>query len=254
MSVENGVQTAAEVDAEQNRMMEEECILVDWDDKPVGSATKRVCHKVPAIREGMLHRAFSVFLFNSAGELLLQQRAGCKITFPLRWTNTCCSHPLHGYNDEFIEENAVGVKRAAIRKLEHELGISNLDVSQENLHWLTRIHYGAASDETWGEHEIDWILFLQTDLPASTANGTVPLPVNPNECEAIRWVNPEQLQAMMDESKSGKGVLLTPWFGLIAEQLLFPWWKNLKQIIENDGLGEEQRKVIHRLQEKPHAV
>lgn len=59
------------------------------------------------INQGMLHRAFSVFLFNSKGELLLQQRAPEKITFPEYWTNTCCSHPL--YNpDELPEENQLG--------------------------------------------------------------------------------------------------------------------------------------------------
>jgi isopentenyl-diphosphate delta-isomerase len=59
------------------------------------------------INKGMLHRAFSVFLFNSKGELLLQQRASEKITFPDYWTNTCCSHPLYT-PDELPEENNIG--------------------------------------------------------------------------------------------------------------------------------------------------
>lgn len=60
------------------------------------------------IDQGMLHRAFSVFLFNTKGELLLQQRADAKITFPGYWTNTCCSHPLY-VPDELVEENQMGM-------------------------------------------------------------------------------------------------------------------------------------------------
>ena len=74
------------------------------------------------IRKGLCHRAFSVFLFDKENRLLLQQRASEKITFPSYWTNTCCSHPLMRA-DETIEEKAFGVKNAATRKLEHELGI-----------------------------------------------------------------------------------------------------------------------------------
>ena len=92
----------------------------------------------------MLHRAFSVFLFNEQGQLLLQKRAGCKITFPLYWTNTCCSHPLWTPLEmgEDVppdrprdkESGAVlGCKRAAIRKLEHELGLPASAFTPEEL-------------------------------------------------------------------------------------------------------------------------
>ena len=76
----------------------------------------------------MLHRAFSVFLFNTSGELLLQQRSDAKITFPGHFTNTCCSHPLN-IAGELEDEDAVGVRRAAQRKLKHELGITAEQVS-----------------------------------------------------------------------------------------------------------------------------
>merc|ERR1719171_2311766 len=87
--------------------------------------------------KGVLHRAFSVMLFDAEGRLLLQQRAASKITFPGVWTNTCCSHPLHGMNPPEVDSPAavasgdpVGAKRAAVRKLGHELGIpaSELEV------------------------------------------------------------------------------------------------------------------------------
>jgi isopentenyl-diphosphate delta-isomerase len=108
---------------------------------------------VPNIKKGMLHRAFSVFLFNSRGELMLQQRSDEKITFPSVWTNTCCSHPLH-VADEMEEREHIGVRRAAQRKLEHELGIPCDQVDLDELKFLTRIHYRAyQDDDIWGEHE-----------------------------------------------------------------------------------------------------
>lgn len=110
------------MDATQEKYLEERCILVDENDAVVGSETKRTCHLNTNIEAGMLHRAFSVFLFNSKSELLLQKRSSAKITFPNCWTNTCCSHPLH-CAEELDEKDHVGVKRAVRRKLNHELGI-----------------------------------------------------------------------------------------------------------------------------------
>jgi len=107
------------------------------------------------INKGLLHRAFSVFLFNTKNELLLQQRASEKITFPDMWTNTCCSHPLGvpGETGADLDTAVMGVKRAAQRKLLQELGIKAEQVPLEKFHFLTRIHYVAPSDGKWGEHE-----------------------------------------------------------------------------------------------------
>lgn len=110
------------------------------------------------IEKGLLHRAFSCFLFNSKNELLLQQRASEKITFPDMWTNTCCSHPLGipGETGSNLEDAIMGVKRAAQRKLDQELGIKKEQVPIEKFKFLTRIHYKAPSDGKWGEHESEW--------------------------------------------------------------------------------------------------
>ena len=107
------------------------------------------------INDGLLHRAFSVFLFDHNNRLLLQRRASEKITFPNMWTNTCCSHPLGVPEETGSELPAAveGAKRAAQRKLEQELGIKAKQVPLENFNFLTRIHYKAASDGKWGEHE-----------------------------------------------------------------------------------------------------
>merc|ERR1719160_1765880 len=102
--------------------MKELCIVVDENDQVVGYDTKKNCH---LLSKGLkLHRAFSVFLFDSQNRLMLQKRSGDKITFPHFWANTCCSHPLHTEDgSELPIKDGLGAKRAAIRKLEQELGI-----------------------------------------------------------------------------------------------------------------------------------
>ena len=110
----------------QEKSLDEPMIMVDEGDAVIGFETKRDCHlKKNIVQHGMLHRAFSVFLFNKKGELLLQQRSDEKITFPGYITNSCCSHPLH--NDEELEEyQNIGVRRAAKRRLCYELGIPGM--------------------------------------------------------------------------------------------------------------------------------
>src|ERR1700733_62631 len=105
-------------------------------------------HLMTNIDKGLVHRAFSVFLFNSQNRLLLQQRASEKITFPDMWTNTCCSHPLAvaGETGNTLVESIEGAKRAAQRKLDHELGIAKVQVPLDKFHFLTRIHYKAPSN------------------------------------------------------------------------------------------------------------
>lgn len=114
------------IDSTQEKSLEEPLIMVDEVDAVIGFETKRDCHlKKNIVKHGMLHRAFSVFLFNKRGELLMQQRSDEKITFPGYITNSCCSHPLH--NDEELEEyQNIGVRRAAKRRLCYELGIPGM--------------------------------------------------------------------------------------------------------------------------------
>lgn len=168
------------------------------------------------INDGLLHRAFSVFLFRpSDGRLLLQQRAEEKITFPDMWTNTCCSHPLY-IKSELVDEGQAGVRAAAIRKLPHELGIPAEQLAPEDFTFLTRIHYLAPSDGMWGEHEIDYILFATKD---------VTLDIQPNEVKDARYVSKEELEAMFKDPAHK----FTPWFKLIARDLLFPWWDQMME-------------------------
>ncbi|KAG9002726.1 isopentenyl-diphosphate delta-isomerase idi1 [Tulasnella sp. JGI-2019a] len=180
----------SEYDPEQSRLMSERCIVVTPDDVPIGALDKKTCHLMENINKGLLHRAFSVFVFRpDDGKLLLQQRATEKITFPDMWTNTCCSHPLDDFEEEKVEKDARGVKVAATRKLEHELGIPPKQAPPENFQYLTRIHYLAPSDGLWGEHEVDYILFLTAHVDVTP---------NPNEIRDHRWVDKKELQAMFD--------------------------------------------------------
>jgi isopentenyl-diphosphate delta-isomerase len=175
------------------------------------------------INQGLLHRAFSVFLFDENNNLLLQQRATEKITFPDMWTNTCCSHPLGvpGETGDSLESSVMGVKRAAQRKLEHELGIRPETVPLDEFEFLTRIHYLAPSDGKWGEHEIDYILFIKP-------SAKVVLNVNPNEARDSRYVSQEELKAMFED----KELKFTPWFKLICQSMLFEWWSQIDSGLE----------------------
>jgi len=183
-------------------MQEDQCILVDFEDNVIGYDDKFECHIFsPERPRGKLHRAFSVFLFDQSGRLLLQQRAKEKITFPEVWTNTCCSHPLTGYTPTEQDEphhvadgSVPGVKRAAIRKLEHELGIPASQFEIDDFRFVARLHYWAADAVThgpespFGEHEIDYVLFVQK---------TVTLEPNASEVGGFEYVTPEQLLTLM---------------------------------------------------------
>jgi len=95
-------------DEEQIRLMEERCIVLSNEDVPLRDGSKKECHLMTNIEKGLLHRAFSVFLFDPiSGKLLLQRRALEKITFPNMWTNTCCSHPL-SIKSELEEAEQIG--------------------------------------------------------------------------------------------------------------------------------------------------
>ncbi|SCW03437.1 LAFE_0G10396g1_1 [Lachancea fermentati] len=220
-------------DEEQIRLMSENCIVLDWNDNAIGAGTKKLCHLMTNIDQGLLHRAFSVFAFNERGELLLQQRASEKITFPDLWTNTCCSHPLC-VDDELglsgsLEDKVNGARTAAVRKLEQELGIPmDETVAKGKFHFLNRIHYMAPSNGPWGEHEIDYIFFYRV-----TQGEQLTVAPNPNEVRDFKWVTADQLKQMFKDP----ALKFTPWFKLICESYLFQWWEQLQDLsqVENDS-------------------
>ncbi|XP_068665168.1 isopentenyl-diphosphate Delta-isomerase I [Aristolochia californica] len=225
------------MDAVQKRLMfEDECILVDEQDIVIGHDSKYNCHLMEKIdSENLLHRAFSVFLFNTKYELLLQQRSATKVTFPLVWTNTCCSHPLYR-ESELIEENYLGVRNAAQRKLLDELGIPPEELPVDQFVPLGRMLYKAPSDGKWGEHEVDYLLFIVRD---------VTLNPNPDEVADVKYVDREQLKELLRKADAHEdGVQLSPWFRLVVDNFLLKWWDHL----EKGNLEEvADMKTIHKL-------
>jgi len=220
-------------DKTQVGLLAEQCIVVNERDEVIGGASKKECHLWEKISTtNLLHRAFSVLLFNSKNELLIQQRSEAKITYPYHFTNTCCSHPLN-VRTELISEEAVGVKTAAQRRLGYELGIPSEQVPPESMTLMTRIHYMAQNfpDTRWGEHEIDYILIVKKD---------VDLDVNKNEVREVRYVSQSDLRSMLAESRLPSGdavdvgdLIVTPWFRLLCERdggPLFKWWDNLENL------------------------
>eukprot|EP00656_Telonema_subtile_P030176 TRINITY_DN33195_c0_g1_i1.p1 TRINITY_DN33195_c0_g1~~TRINITY_DN33195_c0_g1_i1.p1 ORF type:complete len:322 (-),score=87.72 TRINITY_DN33195_c0_g1_i1:108-1073(-) len=230
---------------QEDFMLRDKCILLDAEDNVVGFDDKYETHIFcPERPRGKLHRAFSVFLFDSDNKLLLQQRAAEKITFPNVWTNTCCSHPLTGLSptevdgpEELRNATVPGVKRAAVRKLLHELGIPAEQVPEDQFKFLTRLHYWAVdavthgSEAIWGEHEIDYILLIKADVTVDA---------NPEEVSATKSVTREEcVQMLQDDS-----LLWSPWCRVIAEQFLLPdggWWHMLDEALTTDKFVDTTR-------------
>ena len=158
-----------------------EClILVDDADREVGHASRTHCHE----GSGLLHRAFSLFIFNEDGDLLIQQRAAGKRLWPLYWSNSCCSHP----------RRAESMDSAIHRRLQEELGLKC------PLHFLFKFKYQAQFDGAGAEHELCSVFIGRCSAPAVRANRS--------ELAAWRWIAPEALDV---EVRAG-AVRFTPWF------------------------------------------
>ena len=141
------------IDSSQEKFLNDQLILVDEEDNNIGSISKLDGHLL-SNKNKYPHRAFSIFLFDSKNRLLLQQRGHKKITFPLLWTNTCCSHPLN-IPSENTQSN---IANALVKRLKFELGIE----TDNNIYKLIdKIFYRAASDETYEEYEIDYLFIAK---------------------------------------------------------------------------------------------
>jgi isopentenyl-diphosphate delta-isomerase len=164
--------------------MEEQVILVDAQDNPIGLMPKMEAHK-----KGVLHRAFSVFILNTNNELMLQQRALHKYHSPGLWTNTCCSHQREG------ESNIAAGKR----RLQEEMGV------EAELHEITSFIYKASFDNGLTEHELDHIMIGHYDgLPN----------INSDEVASWKWM---PIEAVRDDINQHPEKY-TAWFIIIFEQ------------------------------------
>ena len=164
--------------------MEENVILVDELDNQLGLMPKMEAHE-----KAVLHRAFSVFIFNDKGELMLQQRAAHKYHSPLLWTNTCCSHQRDGESN--IE--------AGKRRLIEEMGFKT------NLKEIFSFVYKAPFDNGLTEHELDHVMI-------GNFNG-VPK-INPDEVASYKWMTLEAVKKDIELQPN----IYTAWFKIIFKE------------------------------------
>jgi isopentenyl-diphosphate delta-isomerase len=164
--------------------MEEQVILVDTNDQPIGLMPKMEAHE-----KGELHRAFSVFILNDKGELMLQQRAFHKYHSPGLWTNTCCSHQRDG------ETNIAAGKR----RLQEEMGFVT------DLREVTSFIYKAPFNNGLTEHELDHIMIGQfNDIPN----------INPEEVADWKWMPVDAVRENIQNQPEN----YTVWFIIIFEK------------------------------------
>ena len=164
-------------------MSEEKVILVDKNDNQVGFMPKLEAHQ-----KGVLHRAFSIFIFNNKYELLLQKRASSKYHSGGLWTNTCCSHPRE---DEDILD-------AANRRLIEEMCIEN------SLRKVYEFKYKAELDNDLTEHEFDHVFYgVYNEDPE----------INPDEADDFKWID---MDSLYDDIKKN-GDIYTVWFKIAFE-------------------------------------
>lgn len=165
--------------------MEEKVILVDEHDNILGEEEKLKAHQA-----GKLHRAISVFVFNSRGDFLIQQRADCKYHSAGLWSNTCCSHPRAGE----------GIMAAAERRLKEEMGMSSV-----NLKNLFSFIYKTELDNGLIEHELDHVLVANSlDLPAS----------NPKEVKNYKYVSYDFLKKDLKDHPT----IYAEWFKILIDE------------------------------------
>ena len=165
-------------------MKEENVILVNQFDEQIGTMPKMEAH-----RKAVLHRAFSVFIMNSKGETMLQQRAAEKYHSPLLWTNTCCSHQRVGETN--IE--------AGKRRLQEEMGFNT------ELKELFSFIYKAPFDNGLTEHELDHVMMGHYEEKPK---------INTEEVANWKWMRPEAIKE--DISKAPENY--TAWFKIIFER------------------------------------
>jgi len=166
-------------------IMEDQLILVDENDQEVGTGGKMAVHK-----NGLLHRAFSVLVFNSKGELLLQQRAKSKYHSGGLWTNTCCSHPKMGET----------TLQAAKRRLSEEMGLT-CDLKE-----VFSFCYKAAFPNGLIENEYDHVLIGESD--------SVPV-TDKEEVDDWKWIKLENLRIDLEKNPE----IYTEWFKILMDKL-----------------------------------
>ena len=164
-------------------MAEEKVVLVDKNDNQIGLMPKMEAHQ-----KGILHRAFSIFIFNSENQILLQKRSSSKYHSGGLWTNTCCSHPREG--EDILD--------AANRRLDEEMGITT------SLRKVYDFIYKAELDNQLTEHEFDHVFYGVFDNDPT---------LNKDEAEDFKWVDMETLNNDIIKNEDN----YTVWFKIAFE-------------------------------------
>ncbi|RVD91578.1 isopentenyl-diphosphate-delta-isomerase II [Tubulinosema ratisbonensis] len=201
-------------------------IVVNEEDVIIGTKKALLAHKISDLT---LHRAFSVFIFNKEGKLLVQKRAAGKLVYPGLWSNTCCSHPF--INEKSFSDPITDCINHAISRVDYELGIK---VNKEDFNFYNRMLYKATKEDffykflgkepktqpfkeykilddinfidedEFGEYEVDYLFTIIKDVTS--------LP-NKSEVEEIKYVDKKELKDLIYKNE------FTPWFKMILKSI-----------------------------------
>jgi len=180
---------------------DEKLILVDKGDTILGYEEKLACH----MGNGILHRAFSIFVFNNQQELLLQKRSGQKLLWPLIWSNSCCSHPRKGESYE----------QAIHRRLHEELGFDT------KLDYLFKFVYQVPYKDIGSEHELCSVYIGESDDPVNA---------NPTEIDEWKYISIEKLNRELIENPDK----YSPWFKMEWQRINEAHWGQIKSLFKGE--------------------
>lgn len=181
-------------------------LVVNEDDEVIDYLNKAECHQ----NGGILHRAFSVFIFNENGDLLIQKRSKDKRLWSLTWSNSCCSHPRKGESMEIATQ----------RRIKEELGF------QTALEYLYKFQYQARYDEFGSENEICYVYIgsIQSEV----------VKTNPTEIAEWQFLSPEK----MDQALQNNPDDYTPWFKMEWKRICEDHWQAVEKLIQKTASTE----------------
>lgn len=178
---------------------DEKLILVNKDDTILGYEEKLACH----MGTGILHRAFSIFVFNNQQELLLQKRSGQKLLWPLIWSNSCCSHPRKGESYE----------QATHRRLNEEMDFDT------KLQYLFKFVYQVPYKNIGSEHELCSVYIGKSDEPVNA---------NPSEIEAWKYMSIQELNHELIENPDS----YSPWLKMEWQMITETYWDKIESLLK----------------------
>ena len=188
------------IDVSQTKFLKDSLILVDGKDNNIGSISKLDAH-LKSKQNLFPHRAFSILLFDENNKLLLQQRSFKKMTFPLLWTNTCCSHPLNIPS----ENSKKNITNSLVKRLQFELG---LKVNKNIFRLFDKILYRAPSNKNFEEYELDYLFMGKIK---NYDENKIKKIANKDEVEDVAFKSIDEIIEKMEKYPEK----FTPWFKIM---------------------------------------